>query len=98
MMNAILIGILGAMTFTSRAVGLVLVPSTEGRLQTIFGRLPACLFAALAVVSLMNDAGSVQSGRSLVAAGAGLAVSPKRSLPLIFIAGIAGFLLSGLFL
>ncbi|HYI46064.1 MAG TPA: AzlD domain-containing protein [Actinomycetota bacterium] len=97
-MNLVLIAILGVMTFSSRAIGLVLMPKSEGRLQEIFQRLPAGLFAALAVVSLLDDSGSIQSTRSLVAAIAALVVSPTRSLPLIFVSGIAGYLVSALVL
>jgi branched-subunit amino acid transport protein len=97
-MNFVLIAILGVMTFSSRAIGLVLMPKSEGRLQEIFQRLPAGLFAALAVVSLLEDSGSIQSSRSLIAALAALAVSPTRSLPLIFVSGIAGYLVAALVL
>ncbi|MEA2446778.1 MAG: hypothetical protein QOK47_415 [Actinomycetota bacterium] len=97
-MNFLLVASLGAMTYASRVLGLVFMPKTEGRMLEIFQRLPAGLFAALAVVSLLDDSGSIQSTRSLIAALAALAVSPTRSIPLIFVTGIAGYLVSGLFL
>ena len=95
-MSVLLTFSLGAMTYLSRAIGLVLMPQTENRLSAIFDRLPAALFAGLAVASMITSSGSLRSIPSLIAALAALATSPSRSLPLIFVAGIAGYLISSL--
>jgi hypothetical protein len=91
-MKFVLIIVLGAIVYASRAIGLAFMPDSAGRLQAILERLPGPLFAALAVVALVNDAGAIRSTTSVVAALFALAVTPTRSLPLIFAAGITGYL------
>ena len=90
-MKFLLILVLGAIVYASRVVGLAFMPNSGGRLQTILERLPGPLFAALAVVALVDDSGALRSMTSVVAAAFALAASPTRSLPLIFAAGIVGY-------
>jgi hypothetical protein len=93
----VLIVVLGAITYASRAAGLALLPRARGRLREILERLPAPIFAALAVVALVDDSGGLISVRSLVAVGFALVATPTRSLPLIFGAGLVGYLVTLLF-
>jgi branched-subunit amino acid transport protein len=92
-----LILVLGAITYASRAAGLALLPRARGRLEEILERLPAPIFAALAVVALVDDSGALISVRALVAVGFALVATPTRSLPVIFGAGLVGYLVTLLF-
>jgi branched-subunit amino acid transport protein len=96
-MKLALIVALGAITYASRAAGLAFMPRAQGRLHEILERLPAPLFAALAVVALVDDSGGLISVRSLVAAAFALVATPTRSLPVIFGAGLLGYLVTLLF-
>ncbi len=95
-MSTLLIFALGATTYVSRALGLAFTPRTQGRVEAILQRLPAPLFAALAVVALVGENGAPISSRAVVAAACALAVSWTRSLPLVFAAGVAGYLIASL--
>jgi hypothetical protein len=51
----------------------------------------------LAIVALVDDSGSLTSIRALVAVAFALVATPTRSLPVIFGAGLVGYLVTLLF-
>lgn len=54
--------------------------------------MPAPIFASLAVLTLIDADGSLAGGPLLLAALGGLAMTPRRSLPLCLAGGLAGYL------
>jgi branched-subunit amino acid transport protein len=91
-----LILVLGGLTYASRAAALVLLPSLPDGVRTILDRVPAALFAGLAMHSLVVPGVGLAAAPILAAAAGAVAVAPLRSLPLSLIAGICGYLLWGL--
>lgn len=86
---------LALMTYASRAAALVLLPSLPARVRTVPDRMPALLFAGLAMHSdMLPGTGLVEAPILAAAAGAAL-VSPLRSLPICLVAGVAGYLIWG---
>jgi hypothetical protein len=83
-------------TYGSRAAAVVFLPSPRGRFAAILGRMPAPIFASLAALTLVTHDRSLAAGPVLGAAVGALLVSPKRSLPLCLIGGIAGYVLAAL--
>jgi membrane protein YqaA with SNARE-associated domain len=59
-------------------------------LRIVLDRLPAPLFASLAVTSLIQD-GEPASPETLCAAAGALAVTPTRSLLWVLVGGLAGY-------
>lgn len=53
--------------------------------------MPAPIFASLAALTLVTDDRSLAGGPVLCAAVGALLISPKRSLPLCLIGGVAGY-------
>lgn len=92
MSDLILILLIAGITYLSRAGAVVLLPAARGRLLEFVGRVPAPLFAGLAAFAFVGDDLSVPDGSTIAAVVAALLVSPKRSLGLTLVAGIAGFL------
>lgn len=88
-----LILVIAAITYLSRAAAVVLMPVARGRVLEFVGRIPAPLFAGLAVFALFGVDISMPDASTAAAVAAALAASPKRSLGLTLAAGIAGFLL-----
>lgn len=82
-----------AITYLSRTAAVVLLPAAKGELLEFVSRIPAPLFAGLAVFALMGGEGGVPEPAALAAATAALAVSPKRSLGLTVATGIVGYLI-----
>jgi hypothetical protein len=85
-------------TYASRAAALVFLPPPRGRFGTILGRMPAPIFASLAALTLVTADGAPAGVPVLCAALGALAMSPKRSLPLCLIGGVAGYALAALVL
>lgn len=88
-----LIVVVAAVTYLSRAAAVVLLPPARGNVLAFVGRLPAPLFAGLAVFALVGEDVSMPASSTLAAVAAALLVSPRRSLGLTLAAGIAGFVL-----
>jgi branched-subunit amino acid transport protein len=82
---------LAAMTFASRALALAYLPALPERLAVLLDRMPPALFAGLAAISLINPEGAVVDTPILAAAGGALLASPRRSLPLCLVAGLAAY-------
>jgi branched-subunit amino acid transport protein len=89
---------LGLITYASRASALVFLPRPSPRVEEILARMPAPIFASLAVLTLIDADGGLAGGSVLLAALGGLAMTPKRSLPICLAGGLAGYLLGQLLL
>lgn len=98
MSDLTLIAVVALLTYLSRAGAMVLLPAARGPLLRFVSRVPAPLFAGLAVFALFGAELRVPEPSSLAAVIAALAVSPRRSLGLTLAAGIAGYLLFELLL
>jgi hypothetical protein len=83
-------------TYASRAASLVFLPPPRGRFGAILGRMPAPIFASLATLTLVTADRSLAGGPVLCAALGALILSPKRSLALCLIGGVAGYALGKL--
>jgi branched-subunit amino acid transport protein len=91
-----LIVVIAVMTYGSRALALVAMPDLPERSRAILDRVPAPLFAALAAMSLFGD-GNLVEARTLVATAGAVLVSPTRSLLLVLIGGLAGYVVGTIF-
>ena len=78
-------------TYTSRAVAVVFLPPPTGRVAAFVSRLPAPLFAGLAVFALVGDSPAWPEAPALAAALAAVAVAPFRSVPVSLVAGLAAY-------
>lgn len=97
-MSPLLLLALALLTYGSRAAALAFLPRPDGRLEVVLARMPAPIFASLATLTLITEDGGLTGGPILVAALGALLVSPKRSLAVCLIGGIAGFALGELIL
>ena len=86
-----LILVITLLTYGSRALALVLMPDPPARVREVLDRIPAPLFAALAVTSLIEDGGALAEPTTLSAAAFGLAATPTRSLLWVLLAGLVGY-------
>jgi hypothetical protein len=85
-----------AITIGSRIAALALLPPPRGVIAALTRRLPAPLFAALAALSLTGNAGAA-TAPMLAAVGSALVVALRwRSLLVILVAGLGGFLAASL--
>ena len=84
------IAAIAILTYSSRAIALVLMPKPSERITTVLDRIPAPLFASLAVTSLVDDGSLVAAETAFATAGALLA-SPTRSLLWVLVGGAAGY-------
>ncbi len=91
-MSLALIAAIALMTYLSRALGLVLMPNPSERVKGVLDRIPAPLFAALAVTALVQD-GGLAAPETLAASAAALAATPTRSILWVLLAGLAGYAL-----
>lgn len=80
-----------ALTYVSRAVALAVLPAPRGRLHATIERVPAPLFAGLAVFSLLGSGLDRPSLPVLLAAVAALACTRTRSLAAILAAGMTAY-------
>ena len=85
-----LIAVIAGLTYLSRVLGLVLMPDPPTRVRAILDRIPAPLFAGLAITALIEDR-ALADAETLSAAAAALLASPTRSLLWVLVAGLAGF-------
>jgi branched-subunit amino acid transport protein len=97
-MNLALLLLLAAITYLSRAVALVFMPSPPPAMERFLNRVPAPLFAGLAVVSLVGDSGRLADGEILAAAAGALAATRTKSLLWVLVGGLAGYALGALLL
>ena len=90
--------VVALLTYASRVATLVFLSRPSGRFEVVLGRMPAPIFASLAILTLVTDDRSL-AGAPLLAAALGAAImSPKRSLPLCLMGGVGGYTLGTLLL
>ena len=89
--DLILIVFVATITYLSRAAAVVLLPTARGYLLGLVTRIPAPLFAGLAVFAFVGDEVLWPDPSTIAAVLAAILVSPKRSLGLTLAAGILGF-------
>jgi branched-subunit amino acid transport protein len=78
-------------TYLSRVAALVLFPTPTGVVETVLRRVPAPLFAGLAVATLVGGAATRPATPMVVAVVAAVVVAPRRSLGLCLVAGLVGY-------
>jgi len=88
--NVLLVLTVAAVTVGSRVAALAVLPAPSGRVAEVIDRLPAPLFAVLAVVSVVGTAGPLDPGVLGASLGA-LASTPRRSLLVTLVAGLIGY-------
>jgi hypothetical protein len=92
MSNAVLVAAVAVITVGSRIVATAVLPPPDGATAEIVRRLPAPLFAAMAALSLV---GNDQRGTpALVAAAAAVTVAGRRSLLVVVLAGLVGYVMA----
>jgi branched-subunit amino acid transport protein len=89
-MSLALIVTIALLTYGSRALALVFMPPPPERARMILDRIPAPLFAALAVTSIVED-GELAGAETLCAAIGALIATPTRSLLWVLVGGLAGY-------
>jgi branched-subunit amino acid transport protein len=95
-MSALVLVVIAAITYGSRAVALAFLPRPGARLEAMLARMPAPIFAGLATATLLTSDRSLVAGPILWAALGALLVSPTRSLLFCLIGGAAGYALGTL--
>jgi branched-subunit amino acid transport protein len=86
------IALLAALTYGSRALPMIVLPPPSSRLRAALDRIPAPLFAGLAAISLIDSDGAVVSGPILLAAAGAVVGAASRSLIVVLLGGLAGYL------
>jgi len=94
MSGALLVAVIAAITYGSRAVSLVLLPRPDARFEAVLARIPGPIFAGLAAAMLLTDERSFVAGPTLWAALGALVASPSRSLLVCLIGGAAAYALA----
>lgn len=92
MSNAVLVAAVTVITVGSRIVATAVLPPPHGATAEIVRRLPAPLFAAMAALSLVGS--DQRRTPALVAAAAAVAVAGRRSLLVVVLAGLVGYLVA----
>lgn len=92
-MSVLMLAAVALMTYGSRVVSLVLLPRPSARVAAVLARVPAPLFASLAMAMLLTDDRALTTGPILWAAVGALLASPARSLLPCLIGGAAGYAL-----
>jgi hypothetical protein len=87
----LIVALVAMITVGSRVLATTLLPAPTGAVADIVRKLPAPLFAALAAIGLVEASGP--SAPSLLAVGAALGAAATRSMLLIVVAGLGGYLL-----
>ncbi len=93
-MSPWLLAAIALITYASRAVALVVLPRPSARVEAVLARMPAPIFASLAMSTLIGDGGALAGGPILWAAAGALLTAPQRSLALCLIGGAAGYALA----
>jgi len=96
--NLMLLLAVAGITYASRAVSLVFMPSPPPRLERFLNRIPAPLFASLAAISLIEEPRHLAPPEVLLAAAGALIMSPRRSLLAALVGGLAGYALGEILL
>ena len=80
-----------ALTYASRAAAVAVLPIASGRVLDFIERLPAPLFAGLAVFALVGSPPELPDWPGIAAAIGALLAAPKRSLGLTLAVGLAAY-------
>lgn len=96
MTSAVLVAASAVLTYASRAAAVVFLPEPRGWARAFLERLPAPLFAGLAVFALLGDGTAWPAPPVLCATAAAVAVVRVRSLAVTLVAGLAGYALGAL--
>jgi hypothetical protein len=91
MNSGLVVALVATITVGSRLLATTLVPAPRGAVSDVVRKLPAPLFASLAAIGLVEGGGPSVS--SLLAVGAALLAAPARSMLLIVVAGLGGYLI-----
>lgn len=91
MSDWLLIVLVAGLTYLSRAAAVALLPPAEGRILEFVDRLPAPLFAGLAMFSLVGDTTTLPDYSTMAAVVGALFATPRRSLGLTLAAGLTAF-------
>jgi hypothetical protein len=89
--SPVVLVIVALITYASRVATMVFLPRPSGRFEAALGRMPAPIFTSLAMLTLVTDDRSVAEAPIVCAALGAAIMSPKRSLPLCLIGGVAGY-------
>ena len=89
-----LVLVIGAITFVSRAISLVVLPQLPARVRQVLDRMPAAIFAGLAAHSLVVPGGGLADIHTLAAAAGALIVAPLRSLLVCVVCGLVGYVVA----
>jgi branched-subunit amino acid transport protein len=81
------------LTYGSRALSLIVLPRPSARLEAVLARIPAPIFAGLAMATLLTDDRRLVDGPIVWAAAGSLLASPSRSLLPCLAGGAAGYTL-----
>jgi hypothetical protein len=95
-MSSMVLVVITLITYASRVATFVFLPRPSGRFEAVLGRMPAPIFASLAMLTLITEDRSLAGGPIMCAALGAAIMSPKRSLPLCLIGGVAGYALGTL--
>jgi hypothetical protein len=87
--SPLLLALIALLTYGSRAFSLVFLPRPSPRFEAFLSRMPAPIFASLATLTLIPEAGRLAGGPVLLAALGALAASPRHSLAACLVAGLA---------
>jgi hypothetical protein len=81
-------------TYASRVATLVFLSRPSGRVEAVLARMPAPIFASLAVLTLVTGDRSLAGAPILCAALGAAIMGPARSLPLCLVGGVGGYTLA----
>lgn len=90
MSTAVIVTAVAVITVGSRIIATAVLPPPNGATAEIVRRLPAPLFAAMAALSLVGS--NHRGAPVLVAAAAAVAVAGRRSLLVVVLAGLIGYM------
>lgn len=80
-----------ALTYGSRAAALVVLGAPRGRVEAVLARMPAPIFAGLAVLSIVGEGARLAPVPVLLAAAGAAVVGARRSLAVCLVGGLAGY-------
>jgi branched-subunit amino acid transport protein len=87
---------IGAITYLSRSVSIVMLPQLPAPVRQVLDRMPTAIFAGLAAHSLVVPGGGLADIHTLAAAAGAVLVAQRRSLLLCLVAGLGGYVVADL--
>lgn len=91
MVELTVVAVAAVLTYASRAAAVAFLPPPRGRLLAFVERLPAPLFAGLAVFALVGDPPTRPDVPTACAAAGALAATPLRSVAATLAAGLVAY-------